>query len=156
MSKTNSITKNFGIIAVALVAVFMGATFFLTRPVQGVNNVSAVAGLRTLQTAAAASTPYGEAIANEKPTLIEFYADWCTVCQSMAPTLEKAHVTFGDEVNFVMLNIDEPQWQPEVATYKVNGVPHFVLLEENQTPVDSFIGKIPFQILSDRLNSLVS
>ena len=156
MSKSGGIAKNFGAIAIVLVAVFSVATFFLTRPVKGVNNISAVSGLRTLQMAVVASTPYSEAIANRKPTLIEFYADWCTTCQGMAPTLEKAHETFGDEVNFVMLNIDEPQWRPEVDTYKVRGVPHFVLLEADQTPVDSFIGKMPFQILSDRLSSLVS
>ena len=152
----DGINKNFGAIAIGLVVMFIGATFFLTRPVQGTQQVSAVSGLRTLQTAAATSTPYSEAIANSKPTLIEFYADWCTVCQSMAPTLEKANATFRDEVNFVMLNIDEPQWQQEVDTFKVRGVPHFVLLEGDQTPVDSFIGKIPFQILSDRLGSLLS
>lgn len=134
----------------------MAATFFLTRPVQGSQAVSAVSGLKTLQMAAAESISYGEAIANEKPTLIEFYADWCTVCQSMAPTLEKTRTAFSDDVNFVMLNIDEPQWQPQVDTYKVKGVPHFVLLEGNQTPIDSFIGKIPFQILSDRLNNLLN
>ncbi|AFY39175.1 Thioredoxin domain-containing protein [[Leptolyngbya] sp. PCC 7376] len=150
-----SFKQNFGAIAVALIAIFMGATFLLTRPVQGTQTLSTVSGLMSLQTAAAGAMPYSEAIANQKPTLIEFYADWCTTCQTMAPTLAKANERFASDVNFVMLNIDEPQWQSEIATYKVSGVPHFVLLEEDQTLVDSFIGKIPFQILSDRLTSLV-
>ena len=139
----------------ALVVFFLGATFVLTRPVQGIQT-SAVAGLRTLQMTAAQSTPYSEAIVNGKPSFIEFYADWCTTCQAMAPTLEKANEKFAADVNFVMLNIDDPQWQSTVATYKVTGVPHFVLLEADQTAVDTFIGKVPLPILSERLSNLVS
>ncbi|WP_139324975.1 thioredoxin domain-containing protein [[Limnothrix rosea] IAM M-220] len=150
----NRVSRNIGAIAVALVIFFLGGTFVLTRPVQGAQT-STVADLMTLPAIAAQSVPYGEAIANGKPAFIEFYADWCMTCQAMAPTLAKAHERFGAAINFVMLNIDDPQWQSTVATYKVTGVPHFVLLEEEQVAVDTFIGKVPFQILSERLSSLV-
>lgn len=38
---------------------------------------------------------YDEALANGRPTLVEFYADWCVVCREMAKEIYRAEQVRG-------------------------------------------------------------
>ncbi|ASC71499.1 thioredoxin domain-containing protein [Halomicronema hongdechloris C2206] len=143
------------LIPLVIIGVFAIATLWLTRPAGSAPGPSLVSGLMTLKATAQAATPYDAAMANGKPTLLEFYADWCTTCQAMAPTLQALHHQFGHQVNLVMLNIDDPQWQQPLERFQVKGVPHLVLLQADGTVADSVTGKVPRSILSHRLGDLL-
>ncbi|PKI36160.1 hypothetical protein CRG98_043459, partial [Punica granatum] len=43
----------------------------------------------SLKDLSAAALPYEEALSNGKPTVVEFYADWCEVCRELAPDVYK-------------------------------------------------------------------
>lgn len=112
-----------------------------------------LSGLKIMKEMAQEAVPYEDAIASTKPTLLEFYADWCSVCQSMAPTLQTLKQEYGEEINFVMLNVDEAQWLPQMDRYSVTGVPQFTLLDRHQSPIQTFVGRIPQLILSEVLDT---
>ncbi|WP_448560609.1 thioredoxin family protein [Trichothermofontia sp.] len=119
-------------------------------------------GLRTqtqtasLSTLAAASTPLNVALSNQQPTLIEFYADWCTSCQAMAGDIQALKQTYGDRVNFVMLNVDNSKWLPEVLHYRVDSIPHFVFLDRQGEAIATSIGEQPRPILAANLEALMA
>lgn len=96
------------------------------------------------------------AINNPKPTLMEFYANWCTSCQAMAPDLAQLKQKYGEEVNFVMLNVDNNKWLPEILNYQVDGIPHFVFLDQEGKTVAETIGEQPFSVLEADLNALIA
>ncbi len=98
--------------------------------------------------------PFEVAIATQKPTLIEFYADWCSVCQSMAPTMQALEQQYGGDINFVMLNVDEAQWLPQMDQYDVTGVPQFTLLDQQHSQVKTLVGRIPQLILAEEFEQL--
>ena len=71
------------------------------------------------------SLPPEVALANGKPTIFEFYADWCEVCQNMAPTMLELERTLDDKVDIVLLNVDNQMWSSLIEKYEVNGIPQF-------------------------------
>ncbi|MBE9177545.1 thioredoxin family protein [Oculatella sp. LEGE 06141] len=119
-------------------------------------------GLRTetnsvsLSAMAEAATPMELALTNHKPTLLEFYANWCTTCQAMAEDLDTLKQEYGDRVNFVMLNVDNNKWLPELLHYRVDGIPHFVYLDEQGEAIASAIGEQPKSVMAANLDALAT
>lgn len=107
-----------------------------------------------MQVMATESVAYATALNNEKPTLIEFYADWCTTCQSMAKDLHNLRDRYSSRINFVMLNVDDRHWTPQLKEYKVNGVPQFELLDAQNQVIQHLVGKVPQTVLIDKLEAL--
>ncbi len=135
---------------------FVAGIFFSTRSDVAAISSSTVTGLATMRHLATESTPYSVALSNAKPTLVEFYADWCTTCQSMAPILQNLHQQYESDINLVMLNIDDPQWAKQIEQYQVQGIPHFTFLNQEQQSVKTLVGRVPETILSQILAQLVS
>ncbi|MCM1982599.1 thioredoxin domain-containing protein [Lyngbya confervoides] len=118
--------------------------------------ISPVAELMAQQALVQQSVPYAEAIANSRPTLVEFYADWCGSCRALAPTLQSLHQAFSSQVDFVMLNIDDPQWRQQIQQFHATGVPHLALLEADHSLVQSWVGIVPEAILTKQIRRLIS
>lgn len=131
-----------GIVAVATVAIAM-LVFFASRA-QG----------PSIGQLAAESVPLEQALTNGKPTFLEFYADWCSSCQSMAPAIAKLKARYGSQTNFVMLNVDNPRWLIELIKYKVDGIPHYAFLDPKGLPLAEVIGLQPEAILEENLIAL--
>ncbi|MDA0267896.1 MAG: thioredoxin domain-containing protein [Cyanobacteria bacterium] len=146
--------KTYGMV-MAVIVVFAIAALLLTRPTTAIAHLSPLSGLMTLKASVQTAMPYGEAMANPQPTLIEFYADWCTTCQALAPTLDTIHQQFGPALNFVMIDIDAPQWREQIQQFQVQGVPHLALVNPDQTVADTFIGKVPQSVLANRITDLM-
>jgi len=66
-----------------------------------------------------------QAISNGKPTMIEFYADWCEVCNEMAPNMIDLKKRYKNEIDIVLLNVDNSMWNDFIEKYDVQGIPHF-------------------------------
>ncbi|MBF2066417.1 MAG: thioredoxin family protein [Calothrix sp. C42_A2020_038] len=135
---------------------------FLIAIVAIVLSVALVLGLRTETTSATLtqlseqSTPLDVALTNGKPSLVEFYANWCTVCQKMAPDIAALKKEYAGKLNFVMLNVDNTKWLPEMLRYRVDGIPHFVFLNQNGEAVAQAIGDQPRTIMTDNLSALAT
>jgi thiol-disulfide isomerase/thioredoxin len=142
-----------------LLILFCSACFFFIRLDSAAATSSSFAGVGALREMSSKSIPYKTALNDNKPTLIEFYADWCGVCQAIAPSINQFHEKYGSQVNFVMLNIDEPQVQQQVQQYQVRGVPQFFFLTldnpRHHTVIKTLVGAVPQSILAGWFEKLL-
>ena len=80
------------------------------------------------------------ALTNGRPTLIEFYADWCQVCREMAPSMLALERRSRERLDVVLVNVDNPRWQDLVDRYDVNGIPQLNLFNAEGEPKGRSLG----------------
>ena len=93
-----------------------------------------------LERLARQSPDLATALNNGRPTLVEFYADWCEACRTMAPAMETIEQKRRGALDVVLLNVDNPRWQPELERYAVNGIPQLELFDAGGHSVGRSIG----------------
>ena len=81
------------------------------------------------------------AFKNNKPTFLEFYAEWCEVCKVMAPKVSDLKETYEKDINFVFLNVDNQKWEKYIQKFDVNGIPQVNLFDKKGNLKSTFIGK---------------
>ena len=81
------------------------------------------------------------AFTNNKPTFLEFYAEWCEVCKEMAPQVSAFKDEYEKDINFVFLNVDNQKWSNYIQKFAVNGIPQVNLFDEKGNLISTFIGK---------------
>jgi thioredoxin len=63
---------------------------------------------------------------DDKPCIIDFYADWCKPCKRLGPIMDELAVEYKDQVNFYKVNIDNSK---NVSTYfNIDGIPAVFLI----------------------------
>jgi len=48
-----------------------------------------------------------DVLKNDKPVLVDYWAEWCGPCKMVAPVLESIAQEHGDKLDVVKLNVDE-------------------------------------------------
>ena len=81
------------------------------------------------------------AFKNNKPTFLEFYAEWCEVCKEMAPKISALKEEYEEDINFVFLNVDNQKWDNYIRKFEVNGIPQVNLFDKKGNLISTFIGK---------------
>jgi len=62
-----------------------------------------------------------DVLKNDKPVLVDYWAEWCGPCKMVAPVLEAIAEEHGDKLDIVKLNVDE---NPKVAQkYGILNIP---------------------------------
>ena len=69
------------------------------------------------------------ALSNGKPTVFEFYADWCEACKEMAPDMFNLKKENANKVDIVLLNVDNSRWSDLIDKYDVNGIPKLAFFD---------------------------
>ena len=94
------------------------------------------------------------ALKNNKPTFLEFYAEWCEVCKEMAPKVSTLKEEYEKDINFVFLNVDNQKWDNYTRKFEVNGIPQVNLFDRKGNLISTFIGKQEETTIRDAIDQL--
>ena len=95
------------------------------------------------------------AFKNNKPTFLEFYAEWCEVCKEMAPQVSALKEEYEKDINFVFLNVDNQKWNNYIRKFDVNGIPQVNLFNKEVSLMFNLIGKQEELTIRDSIDQLV-
>ena len=94
------------------------------------------------------------AFKNNRPTFLEFYAEWCEVCKEMAPKVSALKKEYEKDINFVFLNVDNQKWDNYIRKFDVNGIPQVNLFDRKGDLKSTFIGKQEEAIIRESIFNL--
>lgn len=95
---------------------------------------------------------FGEIIQSGKPVLVDFHAEWCGPCKTMAPILKQAKDYMGDKLTVLKVDVDR---NPQAAQhYQVQGVPTLILFK-NGNIVWRQSGVVPLSTLIQEVEKAV-
>lgn len=73
---------------------------------------------------------FDKSVAEDKATLIDFFAEWCGPCKMQTPVLHKLADEHSDKMNFAAVNVDEAQ---EIAIkYEVQSIPTLMVFKNGE------------------------
>ena len=98
------------------------------------------------------STFESEVLKATSPVVVDFWAEWCGPCRSIAPALEEIAGSLGPRVKGVKLNVDEnPQ---TAAKYGIQSIPTLMIFKNGQL-ASRQIGAAPKQKLEQWITAAV-
>jgi thioredoxin 1 len=93
-----------------------------------------------------------EVLQNDKPVIVDYWAEWCGPCRMVAPVLEEIASEYGDKIDVVKLNIDD---NPNVSQkYGIMAIPTMNVFSGGQV-VKQIVGAKPKSALLRELAEFI-
>ena len=87
-----------------------------------------------------------DVLKSSKPVLVDFWAEWCGPCRSIAPSLEALAAEYEGKMDVVKVNIDENPMSP--TQYGVRGIPTLLIFKDGKVAAQQ-VGAAPKSALKE-------
>lgn len=88
----------------------------------------------------------------DKPAIIDFYADWCGPCKTIAPILEELAAEYGERIYIYKVNTEKEQELS--AAFGIRSIPTLLFIPMNGNP-QMAQGALPKASLKEAIDSVL-
>ena len=89
----------------------------------------------------------------EAPAIIDFYADWCGPCKTIAPILEELQTEYGEKLNIYKVNTEEQQELSSV--FGIQSIPSLLFIPKEGQP-QMAMGALPKETFKQAISEVLS
>ena len=93
-----------------------------------------------------------DVIQASEPVVVDFWAEWCSPCKMIAPSLEEIASEMDGKVKIAKLNVDENQ--QTAMKYGVRSIPTLIMFK-NGEPASTQVGAAPKGKLVDWIKASI-
>ena len=95
---------------------------------------------------------YSQLLAQGKPIVIDFNAEWCGPCRKMGPIIETLAEQYDGQVIVGACNVDENEQLP--VKFGVMSIPAIFFIKDGQV-TDKSIGAVPASTIEAKIKAML-
>jgi len=71
-----------------------------------------------------------DVLQEDKPVVVDFWAEWCGPCKMIAPILDEVAISYEGKLQITKMNVDENRDIP--AKFGIRGIPTLMIFKSGQ------------------------
>jgi len=94
------------------------------------------------------NTNFEEIVNSATPALVDFYAEWCGPCKTIAPMIDSLKEEYKGRANVVKIDVDA---NPELANkYDIRSIPTLMIFKEGK-----ILGTVKGSVPKNQISSMI-